>query len=187
MNCTGWPHEAPQGVQCPPALTYPLPPSPVDILFVGWNPPGRCHFWNCSTDRLRLNLEWVLGQLDWSMQPNFLSAFFSHRCYFVHAVKCWPHPDWPPTAVTKTCAKALLGKDIQRLRPKTLCLLGHIPHLAASAVMSGLPSKVQYGKGWCSVVEEIKVIITAFPNKRWNPTEKKANRECTLATLSQYL
>jgi hypothetical protein len=189
MQCSGWSTQAPAGVQCPHALIYPPAPSPVDILFVGWNPLGTQHFWNCNTDRLRVNLAWVLSQLGWDTKLDFLAEFNRRKCYFVHAVKCWPDPRWPPENVTKFCASNVLTNEIRGLHPKTLCLLGRIPHLAACVALKELPpvSQVQYGQGWSGIVNQIQVIITAFPNTYWNSAQKATNRECTVRTLRRYL
>jgi len=171
------------------ALMYPPAPSPVDILFVGWNPPGTQHFWNCNTDRLRMDLAWVLSQLGWNTQLDFLAEFNRRKCYFVHAVKCWPDRSWPPENVTKFCASTLLTNEIRGLHPKTLCLLGRIPHLAACTVLDGLPpvSHVKYGKGWSGTVNQMQDIITAFPNSYWNSAQKATNRECTVRALRRCL
>ena len=134
-------------------------------------------------------MAWVLSQLGWDTELNFLAEFRRRKCYFVHAVKCWPDPRWPPENVTKFCASNLLTNEFRSLHPKTLCLLGNIPHLAAGVVLDGLPpiSRMKYGEGWSGTVNQMQVIITAFPNTYWNSAQKAANRECTVRTLRRYL
>jgi len=169
-DCQGWANHSsvPIGVKCPPDLTYPpTPPSPIEMLFVAWNPPGSYHFWNNSTDNLRTHLRWILSQepFCWK-QPDFLAEFLSRRCYLVHAVRCWADPAWPPVEVAQTCARALLGKDLQSMRPKTLCILGKIPLYAAREVIAGLPHPevVKYQKGSCIAIGDMRVIITVLPH-----------------------
>lgn len=170
QHCRGWSKCAlvPPGVKCPPELTYPTPPaSPIEMLFLAWNPPSSKHFWNNSTDNLRTHLRWVLSQEPFSWkQPDFLSEFLSRECFLVHAARCWADPAWPPVEVAKTCARALLGKDIQAMQPKTLCILGRIPLYAAREVIPGLPHPevVQYREGHCVEIAEMKVIITVLPH-----------------------
>ena len=190
--CHGWRGvQAPTVVECPPSISYPPPPDPVDILFVGWNPPGTRSFWDGPGDELHDNLNWVFGELGWSRGQDFREDFLSRGCYLVHAVKCWGDPSWPSPDATRRCAP-LLAADITRLRPRAICLLGRRPHLGAvsprgdgtSPVIPGLPrasSAFRYGRGWCGVLNGRKVIITTFANRRWNQTEAKENRECIVA------
>ncbi|MFQ5915510.1 MAG: uracil-DNA glycosylase family protein [Nitrospinota bacterium] len=192
-HCTGWRDQSvkPEGVVCPPcSLKYPEPPNKVDTLFLAWNPPGEKHFWNSEGDRLRKNLKWVLCKLRWMTEPNLIEKFLERGCYLVHAVRCWPYAGWPPDKAINTCARALLARDLKQLRPKTLCILGQIPHIAAKAVIPRLPppsQRFRYGRGWCKGINGLKVIITTFPNTRWNRGEMKSNRECTLSALRQWL
>lgn len=170
QHCRGWlTHPSiPTGVQCPPNLTYPLPPpSPIKILFLAWNPPGSNHFWNNSTDSLRTHLKWVLSQEPFGFrEPDFLGEFQDRGCYLVHAARCWVHREIPQSNIAETCGRALLGQDIQTLQPRTLCILGRIPLYAARTVITGLPhpSDVAYQKGSCIDVGEMKIIITVLPH-----------------------
>jgi hypothetical protein len=197
-RCRGWQGVNPQPpIQCPPSITYPLPPSYVGILFVGWNPPGLQHFWDGPGDDLHDNLAWVFRELGWSSGPDFLADFLAHRCYLVHAVKCWRDPSWPSVDATRRCAP-LMAADISQLRPQTICLLGRRPHLAATSpiaagsaepVIRGLPrvaNTFRYGRGWCGIAGGTNVIITAFANRRWNRAEEQENRQCVVDALRRW-
>ena len=169
-DCQGWANHAspPDGVKCPPDLTYqPSPPSPIEMPFIGWNPPGTTQFWNSSTDKLRTNLKWILSQepFCWKQQ-DFLNEFLSRGCYLVHAARCWADSAWPPVEVAQTCARALLSKDIQILRPRRICIFGKIPLYAAREVIAGLPhpEEFAYQKGSCVEVGEMRVIVTVLPH-----------------------
>lgn len=183
-DCRGWANHdiIPTGVKCPPDLTYPPPPSsPINMLFLAWNPPGSRHFWNNSTDNLRTHLGWVLSQEPFSWkQPDFLSEFLRRECYLVHAARCWAYRALPPVEVAQTCARALLGKDIQEMRPRTLCILGKTPLYAAQEVIPGLPPPevVRYRQGCCVNVAEMKIIITVLPHHY--------DRQYTLNALRQW-
>jgi len=190
-SCTGWADATrSKEVVCPPAVEYPVPPSPVQILFVAWNPPGRLHFWNSEDDDLRNNLRWVFEDLGWSTGADFLEDFTRRGCYLVHAVKCWQTPAWPSADATRRCAGLLKG-DIDRLEPRTLCLLGRYPHLAASLVLDGLPlttAAFRYCKGWNGRIGRMNVIITTLTNMRYNVHggTERTNRACTAAALRRW-
>lgn len=183
-HCSGWRDQPsrPEAIECPPSLEYPVPSDPVDILFVSWNPPGTTHFWNNDSDRLRIHLGWVLSELGWKTQPDFLEEFIKRRCYLVHATKCWRSRNWPSPEATARCARALLTEDINRLKPRNLCLLGSVPHFAASLIIEGLPPFVErfpYEKGWKGRVGTMNVIITVLPNQ-WN-------RQSAIEALKRWL
>lgn len=188
-HCRGWMDVTtrPQGIVCPSPLQYPPPPERVDVLFLGWNPPGMKHFWNWPEDPLRRNLAWVLSELGWDVRAEQLGEFDRRKCYFVHSVKCWPYAAWPPEALVRRCAKALLAGEIERLQPQTICVLGHIPHTAIEEVIPGVPrasAKFHYAEGWCGEVAGMELIICAFPNTRWNARRRTMNRECTVEVPS---
>src|SRR4029079_7220277 len=109
-HCQGWKDctSVNPMVQCPPRLHYPPPPSPVKILFVGWNPPGDHHVWEGEQDDLRDNLAWVFERLKWrSDEPDFRNDILQTGCYFVHAVKCWRMPQWPSAEAARRCSTLL--------------------------------------------------------------------------------
>jgi uracil-DNA glycosylase len=188
--CIGWRGQTvqPGPVICPPALKYPTPPDAVEILFVGWNPPSEDHFWEGRKDELRDNLEWVFSRSGWGgPQEDFREDFLQRHCYLVHAVKCWRDSGWPSAETTSRCS-ALLAQDLDRLKPKALCLLGQRAHLAASLLpaLAGLPPvspAFRYWKGWTGRIGGKEIVITTFPNGRWNRSTKTENRECTASTL----
>jgi len=183
-HCRGWVnhHSIPTGVRCPPDLVYSPPPSsPINILFLAWNPPSSTHFWNSSTDKLRTHLSWILSQKPFCWkEPDFLADFLSRGCYLVHAARCWADPAWPPVEVAQTCARALLAKDLQAMQPRTLCILGKIPLYAAREVVAGLPHPevVKYQKGCCIAIGDMRVIITVLPHHY--------DRKYTLEALRQW-
>jgi hypothetical protein len=181
-HCQGWIGKVvPEGVKCPPEIRYPRAPDPVKTLFVSWNPPGLEHFWNNSTDKLRRNLRWVLQQepFCWK-EPDFIAEFWKRGCYLVHAARCWQHSDWPDIDVVETCARALLGADLKRLQPKTLCLLGEMALWGARTVIPALPIHEPglYRDGWSGERNGMKVIITALP--------LHDNKEYTLKALRRW-
>jgi len=147
-------------------------------LFVSWNPPGARHFWNSETDRLRTHLSWVLGELGWTTGPNFPREFLRRGAFLVHAVKCWQHRDEPPPDAIARCARGTLLHELVRLQPERLCLLGSVPHEAASQVVDGLPEVViSYFDGWTGEVRVpsptgprlVSTLVTVLPDQ-WNRT-----------------
>jgi hypothetical protein len=176
-------------VICPPGLNYPAAPDVVEVLFLGWNPPGDDHFWEGNKDDLRDNLEWVFRRTGWrGHQEDFREEFLQHHCYLVHAVKCWRDSGWPSPEATSRCSE-LLTQDLDRLKPKALCLLGQRAHLAASLLpaLARLPAvspEFRYWKGWTGRIGSMEIIITTFPNRRWNRSTKTENRECTALALA---
>lgn len=176
-------------IQCPPNLEYPSPPRDVEVLFIGWNPPGAKHFWNSQNDNLYTDLAWVFEELGWMKTQNLWEAFNERNFYLVHAVKCWQRAKfvWNVPGLVDTCARNLLTRNIDELTPRTICALGKLPHKALCSIWpSEIPKKLSYGKGWCKTVKGRKVIITTFPNWHWNKSEKKANRECTALALKRW-
>lgn len=196
-SCSGWPpgQTTPSGVTCPPVISYPAPPDPVEILFIGWNPPSERYFWNDAEDRLRAGLKWVLGQLGWKVEPDLLAEFERRHAYFVHAVKCWMKVKAPSRPVTRTCARQSLRQEIEMLKPKVIVALGEIPHRALTSIdrfsavvpKAGRAGTFRYGDGWCGPVEGATIIITTFPNTRGNRTSGLSNRDVTLRALRQWL
>lgn len=180
--------QRPTSVVCPPRLDYPEPPDPVRVLFVSWNPPGPKHFWNSETDKLRTHLRWVLEELRWTTGPDFIGDFLGRGGFLVHAVKCWQHRDGPPPEAVARCARAALLGDLLRLQPERLCLLGSVPHEAASLIVEGLPPVVfSYLDGWRGNVtmpsghrpRRVAALITVLPDQ-WN-------RQHTLRALHGWL
>jgi len=190
--CRGWKDQnlsLPEEITCPPNLEYPLPPARVEVLFVGWNPPGEKHFWNSKEDNLYQDLSWVFQQLGWLEGDDLWQVFRKKNIYLVHAVKCWQRAKflWNIPGLVDRCARNLLNKNIEDLNPKTICALGKLPHKALSSIWpSEIPRTLRYGKGWCETMQGRKVIITAFPNWHWNKAEKKTNRECTASALKRW-
>src|SRR5215813_2744448 len=81
QSCSGWGSSSPNGIQCPPNVLYCQPPQPTETLFIGWNPPGTEHFWNCPQDKLRKSLAEVLYELGWNRQSCFIQQFLNRHCY----------------------------------------------------------------------------------------------------------
>ena len=190
-GCKGWfGRSKPPDVTCPPIIGYPDSPAEIDVLFVGWNPPGQDHFWTSPDDKLRADLNWVLEQLPgWTSTSDFMSDFLRQHFYLTHAVKCWmrakPHPS---PDIIRTCAGAVLQHEIKGRPPRVLCLLGQVPHRAAWEIFDKLPHRgFHYGDGWHGTLGRMDVIITTFPTKRKNPLTGKQNRWHTLVALKRWL
>ena len=191
--CRGWENKnlsLPEGIACPPNLEYPPPPARVELLFVGWNPPGEKHFWNSTEDNLYRNLTWVFEQLGW-LKKTDIRAVFTEKCfYFTHAVKCWTEAkfDWHMAGLVDRCANNILKAEIENLNPKIICALGKLPHMALHSIWPrAIPSSIKYGEGWCEVVEARQIIVTCFPNIRWNRKKKTHNRQCTANALDRWI
>ncbi len=134
--CTQWQGETekPSQIDCPPAIEYPPIPSPVEILFVSYNPPKEdAHFWKGPSDNLRQHLRWVIsswwGQT-FTSDLEFLDIFLRRGCYLVQAVKCWFSSGEPSPGAIRKCA-GNLAADVGDLRPCAICLLGTVPCEAA--------------------------------------------------------
>jgi len=191
--CKGWKKSSspiPQDISCPPRIEYPPSPKRVDVLFIGWNPPGEKHFWNNTEDNLLHNLTWVFEQLGWLKQSDIRAVFSEKRFYFTHAVKCWTKAkfDWQISGLVDRCADNVLREEIEKLNPNTICALGKLPHKAVQSIWpSAIPSSIKYGEGWCEVVEARRIIVTCFPNIRWNRKKKVPNRQCTVNALNRWI
>lgn len=197
-SCRGWEGRGPlpDGVKCPPFVAYPEPPHPTETLFLGWNPPGAKHFWNSPQDDLRKQLAEVLCELGWDRQVDFIEHFLSRSCYLVHAVRCWTKPKFPDGELGKglasVCARALLAPTLEKIKPKRICVLGRVPHVALHTVLNGIPKPTaafRYSNGWHGTGGPYEIIITCFPNT-W-PVDKRdpkgrKNRDCTVAALREW-
>lgn len=190
-ECEGWSTGSPDPrIKCPPQIDYPCPPNKVKLLFIGWNPPGPRHFWNSQEDNLYRDLMWVFEQLGWLHTPDLWQVFRDRSFYLVHAVKCWQEAKfpWNIPGLAETCPRSLLVQNIADLNPETVCGLGKLPHRALREIWpSEIPRTISLGKGWCKTVQGIKVVITTFPNWHWNSSQEKANRECTVESLRQWI
>ena len=190
-NCEGWRNRGgplPEGISCPTRLEYPPPPNQVEVLFIGWNPPGEKHFWNSREDNLYRNLTWVFEQLGWLKEASIWDTFYRKRFYLTHAVKCWNEAkfNWHVPGLIEECAWNLLGEEIRDLNPKAICALGKLPHKALCSLWPDeIPSTIKYGVGWSGTAKGRRVIVTCFPNMRWNHTKKMKNRECTVFALRE--
>jgi hypothetical protein len=190
VKCLGWTGQPPRGVQCPPSLSYPKPPSTIDLLFLAWNPPGDTHFWNSPGDNLRENLQWIFRQLGWPEDRDVTEIFRERQYFLVHAVRCWRTAkfDWGIAGLIETCAQNSLRGDLERLRPKAVCALGKLPHQALRVLWPGeIPETVAYGRGWMGTAGGAKILITCFPNTYVNPARGMHNRACTREALSKWM
>lgn len=180
----------PKGISCPPRLEYPPPPDPVEMLFIGWNPPGKRHFWNSREDNLYRNVSWVFEQLAWLKKPDIWELFSERRFYLTHAVKCWNKPKFGlhVPGLIELCARSVLDEEIRNLDPRTICALGNVPHRALYSLWpDNIPVSLEYGEGWHGVVSGRHIIVTCFPNVRWNRKKSKHNRQCTTDALRRWV
>ena len=197
QSCRGWENSSPNGIQCPPNVLYCQPPQPIETLFIGWNPPGTAHFWNCPQDKLRKALAEVLYKLGWNRQDCFIRQFLDRHCYFVHAIPCWKQAKFPDgqygTQLISICAKSLLRFTLARINPKRICALGRVPHGALHVLFpNDIPEPgagFRYSHGWHRQVGPYEVVITCFPNT-WpidtNKPKGLKNRDCTIAALRRW-
>jgi dephospho-CoA kinase len=158
----------------------------VELLFLGWNPPGASHFWNDPRDKLRRDLTRVLEGLGWLRDgEDLLGLFRRRRFYFVHAVRCWTKAEfgWEVPGLIENCAHGLLEPELKRLNPRTICALGEVPHRALRAIWpEAIPDVVAYRQGWVGTVAGIQIILTAFPN--W-PSNRQATASALAASISR--
>lgn len=190
VTCLGWTGKPPRGVECPPTLSYPRPPSTVDLLFVAWNPPGAGHFWNSPGDNLRENLQWVFHQLGWPSNRDVTDIFREKQYFLIHAVRCWRTAkfDWDLPDLVEHCSRNSLQGDLQRLKPKAVCALGRLPHQALRVLWPReIPETVAYGRGWMGTADGVKTLITCFPNTYMNQARGMQNRACTHEALRKWL
>jgi len=195
QSCKGWGSSPPNGIQCPPNILYCQPPQPTETLFIGWNPPGTAHFWNCPQDNLRKALAEVLYTLGWNRQGYFIQQFLSQHCYFVHAAPCWKKAKFPGgqcrIQIVSTCVQNLLRPTLATIKPKRICAFGRVPHIALYTLFPAnipKPNGFRYSQGWHGQAGPYEVVIACFPNT-WpvkNNPQGRNNRDCTIAALRRW-
>src|SRR5947209_4124557 len=95
---------------------------------------------------------------------------------------------WSCATVAKP-VESLLAADIAAIKPRNLCILGSVAHVAASIVLP-LPEpspRFRYGRGWNGEVNGMNVIITAFANRRGNRAVGTENRACVVEALRRWV
>lgn len=141
----------PGGTRPPELHAYPEPVRPVELLFIGWNPPRPFSgFWVSDTrDNLREELYAIFKSLGLitADQPdeNFLREFREvRRFYFVHSVKCWTRANYPGFGrnalvkdrraigipLLRACVETHLRPELNELDPKSVCALGELAYEA---------------------------------------------------------
>ncbi|HET7342347.1 MAG TPA: uracil-DNA glycosylase family protein [Methylomirabilota bacterium] len=115
----------------------PGPPPDLKLLFVGVAPTAAGgqsrggHFYSDSADRLRRGLFDLLSEPDFGLALRDLSLrdgnqrFHEAGYFFLHAAKVRPvTTDAPPTEAIIHCARRHLAREIEFLRPRSICFLG---------------------------------------------------------------
>ena len=145
----------PGGVRPPELYVYPTPPRPIQLLFIGWNPPRPFGgFWSSETeDNLRSDIHEILTKLDLiqAQQPDgiFLDEFLSKGYFFLHAVKCWAQAKYPGFGrkangherkqlgipLLHACADTHLKTELEEYSPEKVCTLGELPYLALCHIL----------------------------------------------------
>ena len=148
-----------------PGLVFPGPP--VQLLFLGWNPPRPfAGFWVAEVgDTLRTDLHWILSSLKVIEAPKpdavFADEFRGKGFFFVHAVKCWTQAKYPGFGrkakredrdrlgepLLRACASMHLEKELGDLAPRRVCALGQVPFLALAEVWRTIPIAVRPTEG----------------------------------------
>lgn len=132
----------------------------------------------------------MFSKLGWLTTQDLWAVFQDKKFYLVHAVKCCTEAKfrWDVPNLIETCAESILKHEIANLRPRVICALGKVPHIALRAIWeTTMPRKLRYGEGWVGFAEGMKIIVTSFPNWHLNRAESRSNRDCTVAALRKYL
>jgi hypothetical protein len=146
----------------PPRLcAYPPAARPVEVLFVGWNPPRAfAGFWSTGApDNLRTEIHGILRRIGHAITPEpdqaFLDEFrIGRRLFFVHTVKCWTEPKYPGFGrkaqrkdrcdvgmpLLRVCTTAHLGGELADLMPRRVVALGELAYEGLCHVVPDLRS-----------------------------------------------
>lgn len=194
------------GVVRPPELyDYPPAPFPVEVLFIGWNPPKPFGgFWSLDgPDQVREELHAILRQLGRvraaRADAEFLKEFLDAGFYFVHAVKCWSASKYPGFGrgakgrerveigepLLRACVTTHLGQELFKLKPAKVCALGKLAYSALRVLDEALDPSARPTEGRCFEVDRRKVLYTCFPSR--NPILGRRACDFTRAHLEKFL
>ncbi|HEU5322362.1 MAG TPA: uracil-DNA glycosylase family protein, partial [Methylomirabilota bacterium] len=202
--CESPPDVAFPGVDRPPNLyAYPRAEEPVEIIFIGWNPPRPFGgFWSDPGDRLRraifqsLRDVGVIGAE--SRESDFVEDFLRLGFYFLHAVKCWSRPRYPGFGrdvrnrrsrrilgqpLLKICASCHLKDELDSLRPSAVCALGDVPFRALQELYPDLRQRgagpLRFRSGRCyepnGPERPFRLLVTCLPLGSRSVRESFAN------------
>lgn len=129
QRCTKCRVENCKGVRCPDGRIPTAEPRNTKLLFISEAPPLNTKsyfYYEDAPDRLRDRLFGILNELGYTISSiqDFIDAGF----YLLPTVKC-PSADngrnvAPRECVIKRCAAAHLKREIEYIKPASLCLLG---------------------------------------------------------------
>ena len=127
--CTKCTEEGCNGIRCPDGRVPSAEPRNVKLLFISEAPPLNTNsyfYYEHAPDRLRHRLFGILGEMGYEISSirDFIDAGF----YLLPTVKCPSAREGrnaaPRESVIKRCAAEHLKREIEYIRPDSLCLLG---------------------------------------------------------------
>jgi uracil-DNA glycosylase family 4 len=128
-RCTKCNEEGCNGIRCPDGRVPLTEPRNVKLLFISEAPPLNTHsyfYYEHVPDRLRHRLFGILGEIGYEIRSikDFIDAGF----YLLPTVKCPSAREGrnaaPRESVIKLCAAQHLKREIEYIRPDSICLLG---------------------------------------------------------------
>jgi hypothetical protein len=182
---------------------------PIEIVFVGWNPPHPfAGFWSTDApDNLRTEIHSALRYLGRAIAPepnrDFLDEFRgSRRFFFVHAVKCWTKARYPGFGrkarltdridlglpLLRFCVSTHLGKELSELRPRRVIALGELAYEGLCHMFQDLRGDARPTDGCVferSATRPWPLLYTCFPSPA--PVGGKALRDYTRSHLERFL
>ncbi len=199
----------PGGTRPPELYAYPEPVRPVELVFVGWNPPRPfAGFWSTDCpDNLRRELHRILKALGCSNVDDsegvFLEEFRrARRFFFLHSVKCWTEAKYPGFGrgakpeerrdvgepLLAACAQVHLGEELDSLSPRRVCALGELAYEALRCLYPDLASTVRPTEGRsfdAAPKRRWRLLYTCFPSRA--RVRDKALGDYTLEHLRRFL
>lgn len=199
----------PAGTRPPELYAYPEPLRPVELLFIGWNPPRPFGgFWSDLEDKLRKELHGILKSLGWisAAQPDdaFLHEFHEIRhFFFIHSVKCWTKAKYPGFGrgakfkdrreigepLLRACTQTHLADELNQLAPKLVCALGELAYEALRCVYPELDPDPRPTEGRCFPPEDGRpwsLLYTCFPSPAPDRATSKPLRVHTRDHLKRF-
>jgi molybdenum cofactor cytidylyltransferase len=201
--------DLPAAVRPPYLNRYPAPSVPIDLLFVGWNPPRPYGgFWSLRfKDALREELHRLLSVVQpariraHTSAEEFLIEFLHGGYYFVHAVKCWPCAKFPGFGrdattqdrkeigepLVRACARKHLSVELDQIQPRKVCVLGKLAYVALLELVPGLDRRARPTEGRRFSGNDIgrpwDVLYTCFPT----PVKLRGTSQSAAAYTGEHL
>jgi len=128
-QCTKCTEENGKGIKCPDGRVPTREPRNVKLLFISEAPPLNTHsyfYYEHAPDRLRSRLFGILRAMGYEISS--ITDFIDAGFYLLPTVKCPSASEGrnaaPRGSVIKRCAENHLKRELEYIRPDSICLLG---------------------------------------------------------------